>query len=74
MLIDLITQDDWIINDWKIFFSLHDKLLIINQNATVRNWYEDERMNQVWLQRLDSGMLSRRRYYEKFGVLPQMGD
>ena len=75
MLIDLITQDDWNINDWKIFFSLHDKLLIsINRSATVRNWYEDERMNQVWRQRLASGVLSMRRYYEKFGVLPQVGD
>lgn len=75
MLIDLITQDDWIIKDWKIFFSLHDKRLIsINRSATVRNWYEDEVMNQIWRQRLASGMLSMRRYYDKFGVLPQVGD
>ncbi|SFC23701.1 hypothetical protein [Spirosoma endophyticum] len=75
MLIDLIPQDDWLINGWKIYFSLHDKLqLLINRNAPGKNWYEDEAVNQYWLRRLGLWMISIHQYYDAFGVLPHVGD
>lgn len=75
MLIEPITQDDWVINGWKICFSLHDKLqIIIDRSAATKNWYEDKVIEQVWIERLTICLYSIRRFYTEFGYLPQVGD
>ncbi|SFE28794.1 hypothetical protein SAMN05216167_11265 [Spirosoma endophyticum] len=53
MLIDPITHDDWVVNGWKIYCSLPDKLQIQNDHQSVaKNGYKDEAVKNEWVDRL----------------------
>ncbi|WP_461102459.1 hypothetical protein, partial [Spirosoma koreense] len=74
-VVDSIHYDHWTIKDFKIVFLLSERILAeIKKLSRVSNWYEDVIAADTYIDRLNTCFTSIHKYYNAFGVLPQVGD
>lgn len=74
-IMESITQQDWSIKGWKIYFLLAEKQLHqVKKLSGIENWYEDPIVIDTCYDRLCTCFRSIRKYYDTFGILPQVGD
>lgn len=70
-----ITQQNWLIKGWAIHFLFSEKQLHqVKKLSRIDNWYEDPIVKDTCMDRLCTCYNSINKFYNTFGVLPQVGD
>ena len=69
-LIDAIEHDQWIVNDWRIQFTLSEKQLhLIKKLSHVEDWYENQSVIDDWMVKLAVCFYNVEKFYESFGFI-----
>jgi len=70
-----IKGQNWVIKGWEIQFLFSEKQLQeVRKLARVDNWYEDPIVADTCMVRLATCFNSIQKFYNTFGILPQVGD
>ncbi|MFD2938314.1 hypothetical protein [Spirosoma flavum] len=74
-IFEAISQRDWVIKGWTIHFLFSEKKLHqVKKLSTLEIWYKDPVVIHSCIDRLQTCFKSIHRFYQAFGVLPQVGD
>ena len=74
-IVESIKHKDWSIKGWEIHFLFCEKQLHqFKKLSRVDNWYEDPIVIDTCYDRLHTCYRSIQKFYDTFGVLPQVGD
>ena len=72
---DSLHYKQWTIKGFKILFLLSERVLTeIRKLSRADNWYEDPVVGATYIDRVNTCYISIQKYYEAFGILPQVGD
>ena len=65
----------WRVQKFKVLFLLSERILTeIRKLSQTDDWYEDPVVGATYIDRVNVCFISIQKYYEAFGILPQVGD
>ena len=74
-VISSLHYSKWTVNGFKILFLLSERILTeIRKLSKKEEWYEDSVVGATYIERVNICFVSIEKYYNAFGILPQVGD